>query len=91
MDEVIPQISWDKITDVSVGAFRISREYMKGLRSCCPMSAVTEFPYVNEGGYMKMPADFYKGMKDLLVSRLKEVKDEGKIYCDSDGSVVRDG
>ena len=90
MDEVIPQISWDKITDVSVGAFRISKEYMKGLRSCCPMSAVTEFPYVNDNGYMKMPADIYSGMRDLLVSRLKEVKDEGKIFCDSDGSVVRD-
>ena len=90
MDEVLPRVSWDKITDVSVGAFRISKEYMKGLRSCCPMSAVTEFPYVNEGGYMKMPSDIYKGMRDLLVSRLKEVKDEGKIFCDSDGSIVRD-
>lgn len=90
MDEVIPQIYWDKITDVSVGAFRISKEYMKGLRSCCPMSAVTEFPYVNDGGYMKMPSDIYNGMRDLLVSRLKEVKDEGKIFCDSDGSVIRD-
>jgi spore photoproduct lyase len=90
MDEVIPQICWEKITDVSVGAFRISKEYMKGLRSCCPMSAVTEFPYVNEEGYMKMPRDIYAGMRELLVSRLKEVKDEGKIFCDSDGSVVRD-
>lgn len=90
MDEVIPKVCWDKITDVSVGAFRISKEYIKGLRSCCPMSAVTEFPYVNEGGYMKMPSDIYKGMRDLLVSRLKEVKDEGKIFCDSDGSIIGD-
>ena len=88
MDEVLPRVSWDKITDVSVGAFRISKEYMKGLRSCCPMSAVTEFPYVNEDGYMKMPPKMYGKMRDLLVTRLKEVKDEGKIFCDSNGSVV---
>ena len=88
MDEVIPKVDWDKITDVSVGTFRISKEFIKGLRKCCPMSSVTEFPYVNEGGYLKVPSDIADPMRDLIVTRLLEVKDGSKIFCDSDGSIV---
>lgn len=90
MDEVIPQIPWDKITDISVGTFRISKEYQKGLRSSCPMSAVTEYPYINEGGYLKIDNELAAGMREIIVAGLREVKNEKYIFCDSDGSFLGD-
>ena len=90
MDEVIARIPFDKVYDVSIGAFRISGEYLKGLRRCAPLSAATEFSFVNDNGYRVYPAEIRSEMRDLVRNRLKEVTCERKIYCDSDGGIFGD-
>lgn len=90
MDTVISGVCWDKVYDISVGTFRISAEYIKKLRRCCPMSEVTEYPFVNSEGYSKYPDEIASTMRSYIVKRLPEVIDEGKIFCDSNGSVFGD-
>jgi len=90
MDEVISLVPFDMIYDVSIGAFRISGEYLKGLRRCAPLSSVTEFPFVNDGGYRVYPDRIASEMRELVKDRLKEVTCERKIYCDSDGCIFGD-
>lgn len=90
MDEVLAHIDFKKIHDMSVGTFRISKEYLKGLRRCCPMSAATEFPFVNDKGYSVYPHKLSRSMEDLVISRLCEVADAKDIYCDSDRSIIGD-
>ncbi len=88
MDKVLSEVDFDKVFDISVGSFRISKEYLKALRRSCPMSSATEFPFVNDNGYAVYPERIAAEMKDLVISRLCEVTDGRKIFCDSDGGII---
>ena len=88
MDKVLSEVDFTKVFDISVGAFRISKEYLKNLRRSCPMSPATEFPFVNDNGYSVYPEKIASKMKELVISRLCEVTDGRKIFCDSDGGII---
>ena len=48
---VFQTISSDQIEDVSIGVFRISKDYLKQMRKQRPSSPLTQYPYVQSQGY----------------------------------------
>jgi spore photoproduct lyase len=66
------------LSDVSVGCFRISQDYMKTMRRLLPCEAVVQFPYVNQGGYYGYPPKLKQEMEDYLIGELEKRIDKRK-------------
>lgn len=81
MDKVLAEIDLTKVRDVSVGTFRVSKEYLKTMRKAEPNSAVVNFPFENTNGYCSYPSEINKKMVDYVKSRLNEVISDERIFC----------
>jgi spore photoproduct lyase len=73
-------VKMSSLSDVSVGCFRISQDYMKAIRRLEPYDAVVQFPYVNQGGYYQYPPKLRREMEEYLIGELVKRIDRGKIY-----------
>jgi len=79
MDQVISAIDLSKVRDVSIGTFRISKDYLKQLRRNSEGSCVL-YPFENREGYCVYPDEVREKMISLVKDSLLEVMDGGKIY-----------
>lgn len=73
-------LTMQQLTDVSVGTFRISQDYMKKLRRALPTAPAVQFPYVNVGGVYQYPPRLLKEMEEYLIEELAKRIDKEKIY-----------
>lgn len=73
-------LTMQKLTDVSVGAFRISQDYLKKLRRVQPMAPAAQFPYVNIGGVYQYPPRLLDEMEEYLIGELSKRIDKENIY-----------
>lgn len=73
-------LTMQQLTDVSVGTFRISQDYMKKLRRALPTASAVQFPYVNVGGVYQYPPRLLKEMEEYLIEELAKRIDKEKIY-----------
>lgn len=80
LDQVFRAIDPQMLTDVSVGSFRIPRDYLKRMRRQQPDSAAAWFPYELEDGYYHYPTALMEQMEHHLASRLRERLPEEKIF-----------
>lgn len=80
LEQVYQAVDFEKITDVSVGTFRVSQEYLKNMRRQEPDSAVVWFPFQSESGYCHYPDVLLEQMECFLTDRLKEKISEEKIF-----------
>ncbi len=80
LDLVGKGIDMSKITDVSVGSFRISQEYLKNLRRQMIDSAVVQFPFENEAGVCHYPKKLMEEMEKSVVSGLEKWMPQEKIF-----------
>lgn len=78
--QVFAEIDMDRITDVSVGTFRVSQDYLKKMRKNRPGSAVVQFPFQNEDGVYHYPKELTGQMERFLVESLKRKVPEEKIF-----------
>lgn len=78
--QVFSEIDMDKITDVSVGTFRVSQDYLKKMRKNRPGSAVVQFPYQNDGGVYHYSRDLTERMEGFLVAHLTDKIPDNKIF-----------
>lgn len=78
--QVFAEINMEKITDVSVGSFRVSQDYLKKMRKNQPGSAVVQFPYQNDKGVYHYPGKLAEQMEQFLVNGLKKGLPEDKIF-----------
>lgn len=69
-----------KLLDVSVGTFRVSKDYLKKMRKNEPFSAVVQFPYHNIDGVYQYPKALAGEMEQFLTKRLKEKLPDDKIF-----------
>ncbi len=81
IDRLIAECDVDKINDYGIGAFRISSEYIKAIRRAEAYSAAVQFPFENRDGYCEYPYELTKAMVDYVRDRIREVADDGKIFC----------
>ena len=78
--QVDARIDMEQLVDVSVGAFRVSQDYLKKMRKNEPYSAVVQFPYQNDGGVYHYPTELMEEMEQFMVERLAERIGREKIF-----------
>lgn len=78
--QVTDAIDLNEIRDVSVGTFRISRQYLKKMRKAYPDSAVVQYPYVCDHGFYHLPDELQNQMENSLIDLLCKYMDRKKIF-----------
>jgi len=79
-DRVISELDTSGITDVSVGTFRISSQYLRRMRTNCPDSQIAWYPYVNQDGVEQYPQEIDRAMQDFMTGRLEKAFGREKIF-----------
>ena len=67
---------------VSVGGFRISKEYMKKIRRVEKESPVVQFPYVNVGGVYQYPPELLARMEGCVMRELVKRMPSERIFSE---------
>lgn len=80
IEKIVDQIDLKQIRDVSIGTFRISKQYLKKMRKAYPDSAVIQYPYVCDHGFYHLPDDLQKEMEEGMIALLSEYMDRKKIF-----------
>lgn len=78
--QVFEAVDMARITDVSVGTFRVPQPYLKNMRRNEPDSAVVQYPYINDHGVYHYAPDLEAGMEGAFLSRLRTKLPAGKIF-----------
>ncbi len=78
-DEVFATVPMASVRDVSLGLFRISKEYLKAMRRHRPCG-VTLYPYELTGGVYHYPADTADRLMTFAKERLLAVIPEDKLF-----------
>ena len=73
-------LDFGRLRDISLGSFRISKEYIKAMRHSYPDSPVCQFPYETVRGICQYPAELKSNMEDMLFNLLSQHIDTTKIY-----------
>ena len=81
VDIIFSKIDAGKLRDISLGSFRISKEYIKNFRKGYPKSEVVHFPYELRDGFYQYPEEMRLEMEDFLYKKLTEYCPEEKIFC----------
>ena len=79
-DHVAQKIDFSKLTDVSVGCFRISKEYLSSMRKKCLDSEIAWYPYVIRNGVAQYEEDTDRKMQEFMRARLARHIAEEKIF-----------
>ncbi len=85
LEQVFAAVPAQKLTDVSVGSFRMPQDYLKKMRRQQPDSAAAWFPYQLEDGYYHYPDALMQDMEQQLVTLLKGWLPQERIFLWKDG------
>lgn len=79
VSQVKENIDFNRIKDISIGSFRISKNYLSHMRKQYMHSAVLQYPYVCEKGFYQLPNDLREEAEHLVLDELKDIQ-EDKIF-----------
>ena len=80
VDECASAIDFGRLTDVSVGTFRISADYLNKMRKSYPDSKTAWYPYVIRDGVAQYEPDTDKEMQDYVCALLEKHIGREKIF-----------
>ena len=80
LEEVMETIDFKRVKDVSVGAFRISHQYLRQMRKKAPHSAVAQYPYCNEGGVSCYDPALEEEISRFFIEKLTKKIGKEKIF-----------
>lgn len=80
VEEVFSKIDAGKIYDVSIGLFRVSKDYLKRMRKQRPDSIVLNFPYDTVEGVCSYDKELSEDMIGYVYSLVEKYVDKKKIY-----------
>lgn len=78
--ELNEKIDLTKVKDISVGSFRISKNYLSDMRKQYPNSSVLQFPYVCDHGFYHLPNDLLEKVESIIMEELLNIVPKEKIY-----------
>ena len=78
--ECVEQIDFGKLTDVSVGTFRISADYLSKMRKAYPDSKTAWYPYVIKDGVAQYEPSADKAMQEYVSGLLEKHIGREKIF-----------
>ena len=79
-DRVCSKIDLKRLTDVSVGCFRISKEYLSSMRKSMRNSEIAWYPYVIRNGVAQYDEDTDRQMQEFMRGLLARHIAEEKIF-----------
>ncbi|MBR5358570.1 MAG: radical SAM protein [Clostridiales bacterium] len=80
VEEVTAKIDLTRVTDVSVGTFRISGDYLSSMRKRLPANEIAWYPYIVKGGVAQYTEEDDKEMQDFMCGLLEEHIGREKIF-----------
>ena len=80
VEQAAAEIDFTKLTDVSVGCFRISKEYLSSMRKSMRNSGIAWYPYVIRNGVAQYEEDTDRQMQEFMCERLARHIAEEKIF-----------
>ena len=80
VDGACSKICFSKLTDVSVGTFRISSDYLTKMRKAYPGSEIAWYPYFIKDGFAQYEPGTDKAMQDYVLSLIGELIGKEKIF-----------
>ena len=80
VNECAAAIDFGRLTDVSVGTFRISSDYLSRMRKAYPDSKVAWYPYVIKDGVAQYEPETDKAMQDHVCALLEKHIGREKIF-----------
>ena len=80
VDITFSKISQKSLRDVSIGSFRISKDYIKNFRNDYKNSSAAYFPYEIRDGYYQYPEDLRIEMEEFLYEKLLNYVPDSKIF-----------
>lgn len=78
--ETFKEINSKKILDVSIGTFRISKEYMKRMKNNRKNSLILNYPFQCQDGVYSYPLDENSKMLEYMKKLILEYVEESKIF-----------
>ncbi|MFO7263820.1 MAG: hypothetical protein A6D91_08030 [Bacillaceae bacterium G1] len=70
----------EKVRDISIGLFRVPKDYLKAMRKQRPDSALLHYPYENRHGVLSYPAPVGEEMVQFVRQELEKHVPPEKIY-----------
>lgn len=87
-NQVKETLDLSRVTDVSIGSFRIGRDYLKRMRKQTPLSAVVQYPFENRDGVYHYPEELIEKMESFLKNRIQQEVPSEKIFCWNSGETI---
>lgn len=73
-------IPCQNVRDISVGTFRVSKEYFKNMKKSNPTSRILAYPFVNEQGVFTYSKEHTDEMMNFMSSILSQIVEKDKIF-----------
>ena len=80
IDDAASGIGFDRLTDVSVGTFRISADYLTKMRKAYPDSEIAWYPYFIKDGIAQYEPGLDKDMQEYVCGLIGEYTGRAKIF-----------
>ena len=80
IDDAAAAIDFSRLTDISVGAFRISADYLTRMRQAYPDSEIAWYPYMVRDSVAQYDPETDKSMQDYVCGLLTEHIEREKIF-----------
>ncbi len=80
IEDTANRIDLNRLTDVSVGTFRISADYLGKMRKAYPDSEIAWYPYAVKDGVAQYEPDTDKEMQDYVLGLLEKYIGREKIF-----------
>ena len=80
IDEAAGSIDFKLLTDISVGTFRISSDYLSNMRKAYPDSEIAWYPYVVKDNVAQYDPETDKRMQDYVLGLLEKHVGREKIF-----------
>jgi len=80
IEDTADRIDLTRLTDVSVGTFRISADYLGKMRKAYPDSEIAWYPYAVKDGVAQYEPDTDKEMQDYVLGLLENYIGREKIF-----------
>lgn len=80
VEEAAGRIDLTKLTDVSIGTFRISADYLAKMRKAYPDSEIAWYPYVIQDGVAQYEPEADKKMQEYVTGLLEDHIGREKIF-----------
>lgn len=80
LERIHEEIDLAQVKDISIGTFRISKNYLQLMRKQYPQSAIIQYPYICKNGFYQLDEHLLEQVEGSVLDQLKRYVNEEKIF-----------